>query len=346
MIRLRHVLVVGLPCFLLVILPTVAGLWKLQHWGDASHSLTTPRSVYFPTRTSLRTLAQTLEQKGIIDSALLFRLFVRCCSDFKKFQAGDYRFAGNTSPVQIATRIIAGDIHIELHLRFTVPEGFTLAKIVARMAEHRLGTQAELQQLARDPDLLTSLKINAASLEGYLYPATYSFYQKLPTARQVFARLVAKWQAMLPADYEPRVAEKGLTLHKAVTMASLIELETAHDDERSKISEVIWKRLKDRTPLGIDAAVIYGIKDYKGDLKRRHLRDASNPWNTRIHRGLPPTPIGSPSLASLLAVLNPTNEGHYFYVLIPDGTKRHHFSRTLREHNRHVRKLMRAARRP
>ena len=342
--RLHRVLLVALPCLLLAVLLTVAGWWKLQHWGAAPHSLTTTRDVSFPTHTSLRTLAQELEQERVIDSALLFRLFVRCCSDFTKFQAGDYRFEGSTSPTQVATRIIAGDIHIELRLRFSVPEGFTLAKITARLAKHGLGTQAELQRLARDPALLATLKIKADALEGYLYPATYSFYQQLPTARQVFARMVAKWQAMLPADYEQQVGVKGLTLHEAVTMASLIELETAHDDERRKISEVIWRRLKDRTPLAIDAAVIYGIKDYAGDLQRHHLRDAANPWNTRIHRGLPPTPIGSPALASLLAVLRPTNAGHYFYVLIPDGAKRHHFSRTLREHNRHVRKLRRAAR--
>ena len=344
--RLRRVLLVALPCLLLVVLLIAAGLWKLQHWGAAPRNLTTARDISFPTGTSLQALAQTLAQAEVVDSALWFRLFVRCCANFKKFQAGNYRFEGDTSPAQVAARIVAGDVHVELQLRFTVPEGFTIAKIAARMAAHGLGTQAELQQLARDRALLTELKIAADSLEGYLYPATYSFYQQMPTARQVFKRMVAKWRAMLPTDYRQRVAEKGLTLHEAVTMASLIELETAHDDERSKISEVIWRRLKDRTPLAIDAAVIYGIKDYQGDLKRRHLRDASNPWNTRIHRGLPPTPIGSPSRASLLAVLNPTDEGHYFYVLIPDGSKRHHFSRTLREHNRHVRKLIRAARRP
>ena len=340
----RRVWWTAVPCLLLAALLSAAGWWQLQQWGDTARSLAMARDVSFPAGTSLRQLARTLEQAEVVDSAFLFRLFVRGCADFKKFQAGKYRFEGSVSPTQIAERISAGDIHIELRLRFSVPEGFTLTKITARMATHGLGTQAELQRLARDRLFLAELKVKADSLEGYLYPATYSFYQQLPTARQVFARMVAKWRTMLPADYEQQVAEKGLTLHQAVTMASLIELETAHDDERNKISEVIWRRLKDRTPLAIDATIIYGIKDYDGDLKHRHLRDASNPWNTRIHRGLPPTPIGSPSLASLLAVLNPTNEGHYFYVLIPDSSKRHHFSRTLREHNRHVRKLMRASR--
>ncbi len=342
--RPRRILLVAVACLSLAVLLVAVGVWRLQHWGSAVRNLTTGQVVSFPAGTSLRSLAQALAQAEVVDSALRFRFFVRCCADFRKFQAGNYRFRGATSPAQVVARIVAGDVHVELRLRFAVPEGFTLAKIVMRLAEHGLGTQAELRQLARDRELLAELKIAADSLEGYLYPATYSFYRRMPTARQVFTRMVTKWRAVLPADYEQRVAAKGLTLHEAVTMASLIELETAHDDERGKISEVIWRRLKDRTPLAIDAAVIYGIEDYRGDLKRRHLRDASNPWNTRIHRGLPPTPIGSPSRASLLAVLQPTDEGHYFYVLIPDGSKRHHFSRTLREHNRHVRKLIRAAR--
>lgn len=344
MVRTRYVLLTALLCLLLAVLLPAAGLWELRHWGDVPRNLAKVQDVSFPAGTSLAELAHMLEQAKVIDSALLFRVYVRGYADFKKFQAGKYRFEGNTSPAQVAERISTGDIHVELRLRISVPEGFTLAKITARLAEHKLGTQAKLQRLARDPALLAELKIDADSLEGYLYPATYSFYRRLPTARQVFASMVSKWRTMLPADYEQRVAARGLTLHQAVTMASLIELETAHDDERNKIAEVIWRRLKDRTPLAIDAAVIYGIKDYRGDLKRRHLRDASNPWNTRIHRGLPPTPIGSPSLASLLALLNPTDEGHYFYVLIPDGSKRHHFSRTLREHNHHVRKLIRASR--
>ena len=140
------------------------------------------------------------------------------------------------------------------------------------------------------------------------------------------------------------MTQKGLALHQAVTFASLIEAETLHDDERSKVSEVIWRRLKDNAPLGIDAALIYGIPDYAGDLKTAHLNDAKNRYNTRIHRGLPPSPIGNPSAKSMAAVLTPSDQGYYYYVLIP-GSDRHHFSRTLKEHNEHVRNLVNAYKR-
>jgi len=151
------------------------------------------------------------------------------------------------------------------------------------------------------------------------------------------------WQH-LPKNYEAQVHAMGLSLDQAVTFASLIERETRHDDEKPLISEVIWRRLKDKTPLAIDAAVIYGVANYKGNLTWANLADAKNPYNTRIHVGLPPTPIGSPDLKALEAVLTPSNFGYYYYVLIP-GEGRHHFSRTLQEHNEHVKKLVESTKR-
>ena len=107
----------------------------------------------------------------------------------------------------------------------------------------------------------------------------------------------------------------------------------------NKISEVIWNRIKKGEPLGIDAALIYGIKNYQGDIKWKHLRDKKNKYNTRIHKGLPPGPIGAVSKVSLEAVLNPTAEGYYYYVL-KAGTTRHNFSKSLAEHNKFVKLLL------
>ena len=153
--------------------------------------------------------------------------------------------------------------------------------------------------------------------------------------------MVRTFWEKLPKGYEAKVRKRGLSLERAVTFASLIEMETLLDEERSKVSEVIWARLKKGEPLAIDAALIYGIKNYKGNIRWRHLKDRSNKYNTRIYKGLPPSPIGSVSVASLEAVLNPTSEGYYYYVLKPDSSQSHHFSKTLKEHNQHVQKLVR-----
>ena len=327
------------------LLSPFVGLWHLQAWGDRPVYFAGQRDLSFPSQTSLQQLADDLVAQGIIDSSLMFKLLVRWNYNFQKFQAGNYRFNNSTTARQVIERIIAGEVHLELVLQLTIPEGFTLKKIIARLAKQGVGGQEQLTTLAHDQQFLASLAITGSSLEGYLYPATYRFYQKLPDGHQVFSTMVAKLHSMIPDDYHNQLAQRSLTFYQALTMASLIELETAHDDERPLVAEVIWSRLRDNVPLGIDASIIYGIKDYRGDLTWQHLKDRNNPYNSRVHKGLPPTPIASPSISSLLAVVNPSAEGNYFYVLIPDGRKRHHFSKSLREHNRHVRKLIKATRR-
>ena len=136
----------------------------------------------------------------------------------------------------------------------------------------------------------------------------------------------------------------GLSLDQAVAFASLIELETMQAKEKPQIAEVIWRRLKAGAPLGIDAAIIYGIPNYDGDIKWVHLKDEKNPYNNRIHKGLPPTAIGAVSTSSLLAVLEPTNLGYYYYMLDATDHTHHVFSRTLAEHNALVQKYLRAIR--
>lgn len=317
--------------------------WRLQSWSSTPTLLTTETIIEFPSGTPLSRLASKLYDAGVISSREWFLLSVRLRGSDRQFQAGKYRFIGSVTPDQVVTSISKGDIFQPTVLSITVPEGFTQRQVIERLAANGVGHVVELQRLAQDRVWLKSLEISAPSLEGYLYPATYSFTQ-LPTAQQALAQMVKTFWQNLPRDYQSKIASKGLSLHDAVTFASLIEAETMQDDERSLVSEVIWRRLKDRVPLGIDAALIYGIPDYAGDLKSRHLVDPKNPFNTRIHRGLPPGPIGNPSAKSLVAVLEPSHHGYYYYVLIP-GTDRHHFSRTLQEHNEHVRKLIQASRR-
>jgi UPF0755 protein len=238
----------------------------------------------------------------------------------------------------VAQAIIKGDVWNPIVLTVTVPEGWNMKGVAERLAANGVGQLAQVQHLLTDRAFLAAAKVPSTSVEGYLYPATYAFHQ-LPSATEALGEMVKKFWESLPKDYEKHVAEKGLTLGGAVTFASLIELETRLDEERPLISEVIWRRLKDKVPLAIDAALIYGIPDYDGKIHTVNLQDAKNPYNTRIHGGLPPTPIGSPSAKSLEAVLTPTNLGYYYYVLIP-GQGRHHFSKTLQEHNLHVKKLV------
>ncbi len=319
-------------------------LYLVYQWGNMLQDLPEPVIVEFKPATSLDELANQLSSKKIVSSAELFSVWVRLYSDYRQFQAGLYRFSDEVSADKVAETFIDGNTYHPIVLKYTIPEGFTYKQFAERLVALGVGSSKEFKKLYRDKGLLKKNKITSVSLEGYIYPATYQFNKMLSAREAIEFALKTFWEK-LPDRYEADLRGMNLTLSQAVTFASLIELETNIDDERPKVAEVIWRRLKNGEPLAIDASIIFGIKDFKGDLKWKHLADRSNRYNTRIHKGLPPSPIGSPSILSLKAVLNPTNQGYYYYVLDFENMTRHHFSKTLKEHNRYVRKLVERSRR-
>lgn len=335
-----------LGLILLVVLAgalAVLGRIFLQRWSETPLALEAEVLVEFPRGTSLTRLSEELQSKGLVTRAEFFLAWARLFSSYKRFQAGNYLFEGEVTPKQIANKIIAGEVYRPIVMEYTIPEGFTFKQVAARLVAKGVGDIAEFEKLNSDKRFLSSLNIPSSSLEGYLYPATYHFFE-IPSAEEALREAVNVFWQRLPEGYASEVEAKGITLADAVTFASLIELETSFDDERSLVSEVIWRRLNAGAALAIDASIIYGIPDYAGNLTSKHLRDRRNIYNSRVHRGLPPTPIGSPSVASLKAVLTPSNQGWYYYVLDLE-TGRHTFSKTLKEHNRHVKKLVRETRR-
>lgn len=337
-----------ITAIILISLGAITGggaIYLINHWAFSAVILNDPKEIDVTPGVSLRTLASDLEKADLISSPIWFEAWVRMERLFPKFKAGHYRFVGEVTPVRIVLDIVNGNTYNPIVLQYTIPEGFTLPKIAARLSAHRLGTEVTILKLFKDPKFIAEQGLSSPTLEGYIYPATYSF-TKIPTLQEAVHEMVKTFWEKIPTGYQDKIKSRGLTLHQAVTFGSLIELETLHDEEKPLVSEVIWRRLKDNSPLGIDAALIYGIPDYAGDIKSKHLIDASNPYNTRIHRGLPPTPIGSVSKSSLEAVLTPSNMGYYFYVLMPGADSRHHFSKSLDEHNHYVRDLVKATRGP
>lgn len=288
---------------------------------------------------TLRALSQNLQSEGFVSSSLLFNLWVRAFSDFRKFQAGAYNFSSGLTPAQITESFIMGEIYTEPLFEITIPEGYTVSQVVQRFLDRDIGTKEEFARLSSSQPFLRSLSIGAPYIEGFLYPATYRFYET-PDESGVFTEMVETFWKRLPEGYEVDVASRGITLYQALILASLIEAETPHDDERSMVSEVLWQRLEKGMALGIDASVIYGAKDYQGVLRKKHLEDKTNPYNLRVFKGLPPTPITSPSVKSLKAVLTPTSEGYIYYVLDPEQGTRHTFTKNLDDHNKAVKKLV------
>ena len=320
---------------------TSIGYSWLEQWGEKSFFTATPVEVSLEPGMPLSALSEELFEKGIVSSKDIFKWWVKYCNDYSSFQAGNYRFEDSLSPTKIAAMMKNGDVHVPVLFELAIPEGFTVKQIAARAENLGICSEQELLQNAFSPKFTEQFDIPVASLEGYLFPATYALTEQL-TAQELLQKMVNTFFSRLPDDYKQNLAQKGLSLHQGVIFASLIERETQLDSERDMVSEVIWNRLNKKIALGIDASIIYGIKDYDGNIRRRHLDDKSNIYNTRLHRGLPPGPIASPGTASLEAVLKPTSHGFYYYVVDADNLVQHRFSRTLKEHNSNVAAYLRA----
>jgi UPF0755 protein len=318
-----------------------AALKYLEVWAETPTPVSSEIFIEFRPGTPLRSLAAQLESKKLVSNGQLFIYWMKLSGDYSTLEAGTYLFKEAISPSGIRDKLKKGDTYTPLVLQVIIPEGFTLKMLNNRLATKNVGKLSELKALVIDQHFIRSLGLNAPSLEGFTFPATYNF-DKLPSATEFYKKVVKTFFEKLPKNYESDIARIGMTLTQAVTMASLIELETMRDEEKPMIAEVIFSRLKKGEPLGIDAAVIYGIQDYDGDIRTKDLKNAKNLYNTRIHRGLPPSPIGAVSTSSLLALLNPTNLGYYYYVLDSTDRTRHAFSKTLAEHNALVRKLLKS----
>ncbi len=335
-----------LGCLLILVMLLVMGRWYLLEWSETQIPLAEAKSVVLRQNQSLANFANNLADHGLVDSAFMFRLLVKYEGSYPDFKAGSYRFEGLISPSLLIKEIKEGRIYVEPDLVISIPEGFTLKQIASRLAARGIGDEKNNLLYFKDPKTTKLYGINAQSLEGYLYPATYFFYDGIPTLETVVSTMVKRFFKSIPESLREDLKALNLSFEDAVIFASLIEMESFFDDEKPKVAEVIWNRLKKGIPLGIDAALIYGIDEYGGDITWKHLKDTKNPYNTRIYKGLPPTAIGAPSASSFSAIVTPSHEGYYYYVLLPGNSKRHYFSKTLEEHNKQVKILIKAQKRP
>ncbi len=310
--------------FLLLLGLAGAGAWLLlTPFGPSGETF-----VDIAPGTTSAHIGRALESAGIVRSRWVFDLVRRWKGG--TLRAGEYRF-DHPAPVQeVYERIERGDVYTKA---VTVPEGATMFDIAARLEQEGFGTRQEfLDEARRGTALVADLDSSATSLEGYLFPDTYHFSPKA-TPAQIAAAMVRRFR---------QAAEQvGLTgnVHKVVTIASLVERETALDAERPLVASVFENRLAKGMPLMTDPSVIYGLElqrqwrgtIYASDLKRE------TPYNTYLHAGLPPGPVANPGIRSLRAAMQPALTSYLYFVAAnqnPQG--RSVFATTLDEHNRNV----------
>jgi len=293
--------------------------------GEKIHIVTVPQGQ------RLKATAQDLYAKGIIKDVFKFNLYARIKGYDKKIKAGEYWLSATQSPRKILNVIVSGKVRLH---KITIPEGYNLVQIAELIPVAGLGTAADFMASARDASLVEKLGVEADSFEGYLFPDTYHF-PKGVSAENIIEAMVRRFRQVLKPEWERRAGEKELTMHQTVTLASIIEKETGAPFERPIISSVFHNRLKKGMRLASDPTVIYGIKDFSGNLTRKDLRTWT-PYNTYKIKGLPPGPIANPGKKALEAALFPDKTDYLFFVSKRDGT--HQFSIHYKDHEKAVRK--------
>ncbi len=244
----------------------------------------------------------------------------------RSLRAGEYEFPQGTTTVSALRMLESGKVRLHPVLH---PEGATVAEFARTIERQGLASADAVLRAAGDPAFLRSVGIEAASLEGYVFPDTYYFTRGL-SAEQMLARTVQRLRAKLAPEIVARARERGLDVHGLLTLASIIEREAVVQDERRLISAVFWNRLRLGMPLQADPTVQYAVGKERRALTRADLA-SEHPFNTYTHSGLPPGPIASPGLAVIEATLDPAPLNYLYFVASDDH--RHQFSTTVAEHN-------------
>lgn len=278
---------------------------------------------------SLSSVLRRLEAQGLIYDDRVLSLWARLWSTDRKIHWGHYRFESPMAPRRIINQMVLGTGAFR---RVTVPEGLTLAEIAELMEDSGLGSREKLLKEAQSPELLSRAGIAAKGLEGYLFPTTY-YFTSSTTEREILLAMVDQFKRSFTPAMREQSEKLGWDIHQAVTLASMIEKETALPSERLLISAVFHNRLEQKIALQSDPTVIYGLKRVSKNLTRRDLQHPS-PYNTYLIPGLPPGPICNPGLAALEAALTPADVPYLYFVSKNDGS--HLFSKTISEHNRAV----------
>ena len=323
----------------LLALLVIAAMGGLAGWLDSQISRPyrgrRPEKIFvdIPRGTSRWGVAGILKQNDVIRNRFAFEMF-SLWHLRHPLLAGEYYFDHPLNSKEVFRKIADGKIFVH---SVTIPEGWTMFDIANELSRQEICTREDFLAAARDPSPVSDLDPQAQTLEGFLFPSTYEFTRHT-SCEQIARRMVgdfrAVWETIDPASSSQFL--DGMTLQQVVTLASLVERETPRAEERPLVAGVFYNRLHRGFPLQCDPTVQYAL-DIAGkpekNVRAKDLRFDS-PYNTYLHRGLPPGPIANPGEASLRAALAPAQTDFMYFVANDHGG--HFFSKTLTEHNRNV----------
>jgi len=277
-------------------------------------------------------MADLLQDRGVIRNGSSFLWGGKLIGVTRKLQAGLYGFTGTQNNYRVLMKLYRGEIIAQ---RVTFPEGTRITKIASILKSHFDIDSTYFVDLAMHSALYQEYDLPVQSLEGYLYPDTYHFSPNV-TAVEVIDRMISRFFEIFSDSLFERTREIGSTLHKVITMASIVEGEAAIDTERADIAALYYNRLKKRMMLQADPTIQYIIPDGPRRLLKKDLL-VESPYNTYKKWGLPPGPVNNPGIRSILAVLYPSDAEYLYMVANGDGS--HTFSCTLKDHLKAKRKF-------
>lgn len=293
----------------------------LMTWNTPNSDSETRVSFLIDRGMTLQSISELLYEKDLIRDPLVFRLYAKWHGLGSKFQAGEYTLQQNLTFEEIAELLQTGKT---AEIKVTIPEGYTITQMDELLARKSLIDPSAFLHCANFCDLGFSI----ASLEGYLFPSTYSVNIQGFSEKNFIQRLYNTFQKQI-TPLRSDIEASGRTLDEIVIMASMIEREAVTDEEMPLISDVLWKRLDEGMPLGVDATTRYALGEWNRPLYTQDF-EIDSPYNTRRLKGLPPTAISNPGLRAIRAALYPESNPYYYYL--HDSSGQIHFGKTHEEH--------------
>jgi UPF0755 protein len=330
--RRRPLLKAALVIFFLLIAAAAGSfIWLRTTVNQPVEHESADRVIAIEPGTGTQAIINRLSEAGIVRHPTALKIYLKVTGSSGGLKAGDYKFASPVSPLQAIDKIRRGEIYLE---RVTIPEGFNRFEIAETLAAKTgKATAEEFLRIMEDQTPIEKIAPEARNLEGYLFPDTYSYSPKT-TAEGLVQIMVNRFEEVFTPEWATRASQLGMSVHKIVTLASIIEEEAKIPDERPRMASVFYNRLKLGMPLGSDPTFIYAAilaNDYDGNPNQPRHRTRISPYNTYQVAGLPPGPVASPGRASLEAALYPDNTDYLYFVVNGTGGQ-HKFSRTAAEH--------------
>ena len=348
--------IVAIVAISIVLLLGVIGLFGYNYVKSALKPVdpdaTKTIAVEVPIGSGLSSISTLLEKEGIIKDARVFKYYAKFKNE-SQFQAGKYDLTQAMTFDEIIESLKTGKVYREPVFTMTIPEGLTLEQIGNIVEKKTPYTQKEFMDLvtsdefvqkmkAKYPELVTDAVLAdniRYDLEGYLFPATYSYFEEKPSLESIVDEMVGAMDKLVKS-YSDVLAEKKISVHQLLTFASLLEEEATAQTDRETIASVFYNRIDQGMPLQTDPTVLYALGSHKDRVMYKDL-EVDNVYNTYKNKGLPPGPIAGAGKSSIEATLNPSKTDYLYFLADKQGVN--HFSKTYDEHLQKVEKYLRKA---